>query len=260
MKKGERPEFSAGWWRDSQPKGLKSAAELGGALRDYESARGKLKSTGKAHDADDASEALDDIKKAVKAVIAEASKAKGNAEMEATADCLKKFDRGCAQESKWIDEHTGGSGGSDFATPDAYQAYLVAALKRLRSSGEMNFGFVLGKTAEAHRLALHRSKEARTLAMTLVKETGLHQMTFGTARPAKDKAGVLVLTLEGKQLPGMEKKGDLMLRKFTPLPFHKMALVADGKATEGPDDPDDTATGDARRSGAAPPVKSEKPG
>jgi hypothetical protein len=260
MKKGERPEFSAGWWRNSQPKGLKSAAELGSALRDYESAKGKLKSTGKARDADDASEALDDIKKAVKSVIAEASKAKGNAEMAATADCLKKFDRGYAQESKWIDEHTGGTGGSDFATPDAYQAYLVAALKRLRSSGEMNFGFVLGKTAEDHRLVLHRSKEARALAMTLVKETGLHQMTFGTARPAKGKPGLLVLTLEGKQLPGMGKKGELMLRKFTPLPFHKLTLVADGKETEGPDDPDETASGDVRRSGAASAARSQKPG
>jgi hypothetical protein len=67
---------------------------------------------------------------------------------------------------------------------------------------------------------------------------------------------VLVLTLERKQLPGMSKKGDLMLRKFTPLPFHKMTLVADGKETEDLDDPEDTTTDDARRSGAAPPAKS----
>jgi hypothetical protein len=258
MKKGERPEFSATWWQDNQPKGLKSASELGSALRDYETAKGRLESTGKARDADDASKALDDIKKAAKAVIAESSKAKGNTEMEATADCLKKFDRGCAQELRWIDEHTGGSDGSTFADPEAYHKYLVEALKRLRSSGEMNFGFVVGKTAEDHRLALHRSKAGRALAMTLVKETGLHQMTFGTAQPAKDKAGVLVLTVEGKQLPGMGKKGELMLKKFTPLPFHKMTLVGDGKETEDLADPDDTD--DARRSGAASPAKSQKPG
>jgi hypothetical protein len=255
MKKGEHPEFSVKWWKDSQPSGLKTAGELGSALRDYETAKQKLGSTGKARDADDADNALDDIEKAAKAVIAEASKAKGNAEMDATVDCLKKFDRGCTREHKWIDEHIDESDG--FVDPEAYREYLTTALKRLRSSGAMNFGFVLGKKAEDHRLALHRSKTARGLAMMLVKETGIHQMTFGTARPDEDEAGALVLSLEGKQLPGMAKKGARMLKKFMPLPFTKVNLAVAGKATADLDDPDDTDADDARGSGAT--AKSKRP-
>jgi hypothetical protein len=248
MTKGE-PEFSARWWRDSQPTGLdrKLAGNLGKALKDYETAKGKLESSGEARDADDAWEALDDIKKAVKAVISEASsKAKDNAEMDAAVDCLKKFGRGYSQQLKWIDEHINDSDGGAFADPEGYHDYLVVALKRLRSSGEMNFGLVLGKTAEDHRMALHRSKAARALAMMLVKETGIHQMTFGTARPDKGESGALVLTLEGKQLPGMARKGDRMLKKFTPLPFHKMTLVVGGREAEDLDDPEDTDTDDVR--------------
>ncbi len=257
MKKGEQPEFSAKWWKDEQPKGLKTANDLASALREYETAKHKLESTGKARDADDAWNALDDIETAVKAVISEAAKAKGNAEMDATVDCLKKFDRGCTREHKWIDEHIDESDG--FANPEAYRDYLVTALKRLRSSGEMNFGFVLGKKAEDHRLALHRSKAARALAMMLVKQTGIHLMTFGTARPDEDESGALVLALEGKQLPGMAKKGERMLKKFMPLPFHKMTLVVAGKEAADLDDPDDTDTDDARGSGATSPAKSKRP-
>jgi hypothetical protein len=256
MKKGEQPEFSAKWWKDEQPKGLKTASELGSALRDYETAKHKLETTGKARDADDAWDALDDVETAVKAVISEASKAKGNAEMDATVDCLKKFDRGCTKERRWIDEHIGESEG--FTDPEAYREYLVTALKRLRSGREMNFGFVLGKKAEDHRLALHRSKAARALAMMLVKETGIHQMTFGTARPDKGESGALVLTLEGKQLPGMAKKGDRMLKKFNPLPFHKMTLVVAGKEAEDLDDPEDTDTDDVRGSGPRSSAKSKR--
>jgi hypothetical protein len=259
MKKGEQPEYSAKWWKDHQPNGLKTAGGLGSALKDYDTAKGKLEASGEAPDADDAWKALDDIKKAAKAVIAEA-KAKGNAEMDATVDCLKKFDRGYAQELKWIDEHIKESDGGAFADPDAYHEYLVTALKRLRSSGEMNFGLVLGKKAEDHRLALHRSKGSRALAMMLVKETGIHQMTFGTARPDKGEAGALVLTLEGKQLAGMARKGDRMLKKFTPLPFKKVTLVMDGKEMEDLDDPEDSDTDDAGRSGPMSPAKSKRPG
>ncbi len=197
--------MSARWRRDNQPKGLKSAAELANALRDYEAPKAALEPAGQARDANHALNAPEEVKKPVKAVLAETSKAKGKAEREAATDCLPTFDLGGARQVKWIDEHTAGSDGSAFADPEAYQDYLVAALKRLRSSDEMNFGLVLGKTAKDHALVLHQSNAARTLAMTLVKETGIQQMTFGTARPAKDKAGVLVLTLEGKQFPGMSK-------------------------------------------------------
>ena len=242
MDKGEQPEFDARWWQKNRPDGLKSAGELAHALDNYTTAKGKLKKSGDIRDADDTWEALDDVKKAVKAVIAEASKAKGNAEMDATVDCLKKFDRGYAQQLKWIDEQIKEGDDSEFANPEAYRKYLFTALKRLRSSGEMNFGLVLGNNVEEYRMALHRSKAPRALAAMLVKETGVHQMTFGIARPDKGEAGALVLTLEGHQLAGMAMKGARMLKEFMPLPFKKVSLVVDGEEAEDLDDRNDPDT------------------
>jgi hypothetical protein len=249
MKKGEQPQFSARWWKSSQPKGLKSADGLESALRAYETTKTKLESSGEEADAKAAGGALDGIDKAVKAVLSEASKTKGNAEMDATVDCLKKFDRGSTQERKWIEEHTKAKGDDDddssFADPDAYKTYLITVMKRLRSSGEMNFGFVLGKKAEDHRIALHKSKSAKALGTMLAKETGIHLMTWGIARSSEDRAGEMVLELEGRQIPGMGKKGARMLKKFKPLPFKKLVLLVDGQEVADVDDPDDSDSDDA---------------
>ena len=256
MKKGETPQFSVRWWKGSQPKGLKSASGLESALKDYETAKGKLESTGEDTDAKVAYTALSGIDKAVKPVVAEASKAKSD-EMTATVDCLKKFDRLYAAERNWIEEHTEASDDGAFGDPEVYHAYLLTMLKRLRSSGEMNFGFVLGKKPEDHRLALHKSKSSKGLANILVKQTGIHQMTWGIARPDEERGGLLVLTLEGRVLPGMGKKAGRMLKKFKPLPFKKLALVVDGKEEledleapdDGIDDDDLETTGETQQDG-----------
>ncbi|HTW70717.1 MAG TPA: hypothetical protein VME47_12580 [Acetobacteraceae bacterium] len=262
MKKGEKPEFSVSWWKGSQPKNLKSAGGLESALKSYESARGKLESSGSGDDAEAAEKALDGVEKAAKAATAEASKAskaKGD-DMELTADCLKKFDYD--KEHRWIDEHVEEG---MFSDPDVYKKYLLTACKRLNSRGEMNFAFVLGKKAEQHRMALHPSKSGKALAGMLTKETGIHMFTFGVARSpesvgtdaSEDPNGAtseteeevgnktMVLALEGKQIAGMAKKGARMLKKFKPLPFSKITLMVDGKEVRDLDDPEDTDSDDA---------------
>ena len=189
-----------------------------------------------------ARDALGTVETAVDAVTTEAGKDKKNPEMALTIDALKKFDRLYPAERSWIEDHAEQDDDSVFADPDAYHDYLIAAMKKLRSGGQMNFGFVLGKKAEDHRLAVHRSKGSKALANTLVKETGLHAMTFGTATADENRAGTLVLLLEGRQLPGMKKKGERMLKKFKPLPFIKLSVMADGQEQEDIADPDDTDT------------------
>ena len=265
MKKGEKPAFSATWWKGSQPKDLKSAGALESALKSYEGAKGKLGSSGSGDDADAAAKALDGVEKAAKTVITEASssKLKGNAEMVATADCLKKFDYG--KEHKWIDQHVEEG---MFSDPDVYKQYLKNALKKLNKMSEvpgddtddddevddgdndegdlgkgMNFGFVLGKKAEQHRMALHKSKSAKALGNMLAKETGIRKFTFGVARPSENK-GEMVLELEGPQVPGLGKKGARMLKKFKPLPFTTIVLMIDGQVVKDIDDPEDTDTDD----------------
>jgi hypothetical protein len=239
MKKGEQPEFSAKWWKSSQPRGLKSADKLEDALKAYEATKKKLESSGDEDTAKAAKIALGTVETAVDAVVSEASKDKKSSEMALTVDALKKYGRLYGTEEAWIEDHTDKDDDSIFTEPDAYHDYLLGALKRL-GGGAMNFGFVVGKKAEDHRLALHRSKGSKALANALVKETGLHAMTFGTAMPDNNRSGVMVLVLEGRQLPGMQKKGERMLKKFKPLPFTKLVVVVDGKEVEDLDDPDDT--------------------
>ena len=150
-----------------------------------------------------------------------------------------------------------------FSDPDVYHEYLLKSLKRLRSAGQMNFGVVLGKKAEDHRLAVNKAKGGKGLAGMLARETGLHAMSFGVALTPKaageveseqqegesqdddggmgdERSSVLILQLEGRQLPGLKKKLTKMLKKFKPLPFKSVKLMVDGKEAEDIDDPEDT--------------------
>ncbi|MGH7042981.1 MAG: hypothetical protein ACREFY_12730 [Acetobacteraceae bacterium] len=262
MKKGEPPEVSAKWWKGSQPKGLKSAGKLDDALKDYETAKAKLGKSNDPADASAAAAALDAIDSAAKGVIAEAGKAKGAPEMEWTADALKKLDRPIAQERKWLDDNTEDDDGM-FSDPEVYHAYLLKSLKRLRSAGQMNFGVVLGKKAEDHRLAVNKAKGGKGLAGMLARETGLHAMSFGIALTPRaageieaeqqegesqddgsgmgdERSSVLILQLEGRQLPGLKKKLTKMLKRFKPVPFKSVKLMVDGKEAQDIDDPEDT--------------------
>jgi hypothetical protein len=257
MKKGEQPQFSAKWWKDSQPKGLKSAGGLESALKDYETTKDKLEASGEETAAKAANGALDGIDKAVKAVVSEASKVKGNADMDATVDCLKKFDRGYAQERKWIEENTDGG---VFSNPDDYRTYLLGGLKALKVKGEMNFALVLGKTAEDHRLALHKTKGSKQLKGTLTKETGLHLATCGIARTDEDPNAeddesedkVMFLQLDEKALAGMAKKTTRMLKKFKIKKFKQVVLKdASGKVIEDEVDATDTDTDETDLDAAA---------
>ncbi|MBW4091349.1 MAG: hypothetical protein HIU82_09600 [Proteobacteria bacterium] len=264
MKKGEQPELSAKWWKDSQPKGLKTAGKLDDALKDYDGAKRKLLQAGDAEAGAAANGALDAIESAAKAVSAEAGKAKNAPEMDWTVDALKKLDRLIAAERKFVDENVEDDDGM-FSDPDVYHEYLLKSLKRLRSAGEMNFGVVLGKKAEDHRLAVNKAKGGKGLAGMLARETGLHAMTFGVALTPKaageveaeqnegesqddgegmgdERSSVLILQLEGRQLPGLKKKLTKMLKRFKPVPFKSVKLMVDGKEVEDLDDPEDTDT------------------
>ena len=254
MKKGEQPELSAKWWVGSQPKGLKSAGKLELSLKAYENAKKKLESNGADDAATFAADVLGQVETAVGAVIAEASKDKKNPEMGFTVDALKKFDKLFGAEQVWIEVHAQEDDDGMFSDPEVYQAYLTKGLKRLRSGGQMNFGLVLGKKAEEHRLAVHKSKAPKALASMVAKETGLHAFTFGTAVPDEEKPMTLRLNLEGRQLPGLKKKGERMLKKFKPQPFQHIILMLEGKEVEDLADPDDTDVDEADEAQGPAPV------
>lgn len=265
MKKGESPELSAKWWSGSRPddkkKELKSGDKLESALKDYETAKAKLEKGPDSDLAAAATKALDAVEKLAGDVVSEAGKVKGNDAMTWTAECLKKIAVPIAKERRWILEN-GDEDDGMFSDPDVYRMYLRTALKRLKSSGEMNFGAVLGKKAEDHRIAFHKSKSGRPLASQLVKETGLHVMAFGTALTTKGvaeeeggesqptegeddladlKASTLILDIKEKIPPGLGRKLSKMLKKFK-VPFKSVVLKLDGKEVADEVDPNDTDT------------------
>ena len=265
MKKGESPELSASWWSKSRPedkkKELKSADKLESALKDYETAKSKLEKGPDSDLAALATKALDAVEKLAGDVGSEAGKVKGNDAMTWTAECLKKIAVPIAKERRWILEN-GDEDDGMFTDPDAYRIYLRKTLKRIKSAGEMNFGAVLGKKAEDHRIAFHKSKSGRPLASQLMKETGLHVMAFGTALTTKAvgeeeggesqssereddladlKASTLILDIKEKIPPGLGRKLTKMLKKFK-VPFKSVVLKLDGKEVPDEVDPNDTDT------------------
>src|SRR4051794_15272652 len=183
VKKGEAAEFSAKWWKSSQPKGLSSAAKLEQALKAYEECRLKLKSEAGKEALKLAMAALDTVETAAKATATEAGKAKGNAEMATTAQALNKLDfakERRAGEALVSEEDDGG-----LADPEQYRDLLRKGLRKLVGS-PMNCGFVVGKKPVEHRLVFHRSKSPRGLAAGAAAELGLHVMTFGIAMASED--------------------------------------------------------------------------
>ena len=238
MKKGEQAQFSAKWWKDSQPHGMTKARPLEVALHAYEEAKHALETHPSPQAARKADAALDAIEAALKAVIAEAARSR-TPESVATADVLKHLD--LDKERAWVTAHAKPADDDDDDSPFSeagYDAYLRKSQKRLRG-GPMNFAAVLLRKPADHRLALHRVQPPMTLGHLLMRETGSHLMTYGTAcaDPAKPRA--IQLTIEGRQLPGMKKKLTRMLRAFRPLPFVVITLHTGGSEIEDVVDPDD---------------------
>ena len=135
---------------------------------------------------------------------------------------------------------------------DQFRPYLLARLKQTKQSGAANFGIVFGRHPPEHRIAMHRTMAPRSLAAGLVRSTGLHAVTWGVAEPHPERPATLRLTLEGRLLPGLCKKGGRMLRVWRPLPFARMVLH-DGDV-ELPDVPDplDTELDDPPPAGVPP--------
>jgi hypothetical protein len=231
---GEQPELSARWWARNQPDGLSSAGRLEAMLKHYEMAERRFDRSGAQAEAEVVFDALIGVAAAAKAVVAEAAKAKKQPEMEATVACLNKFPRVIAAARQATAEQVEDDDGGKFGAPEAYQRYLLGALKRLRGAGQMNFGMVLGKKPEEHRIALQKSKSGKALAGMLVQATGLRQMTFGIARNDEARGDTMVLEPDGRDLPGLARKGSRMLKEFQPLPFKKMKVTG-----EEEDDDDD---------------------
>ena len=242
MKKNESPDLSAKWWKGSQPKALNktTATKLEKALSDYEDEKKKLEASGDEDVAKSARDALGTVESAADAVIGEASKDKKDPEMGFTVDALKKLRKMCDAEAEWIEKNTGENEEGMFSDPEVYHDYLTKALKRVKTAGQMNFGMVLGKKAEDHRLALNKAKGAGTLGKMVAKETGLHAFTFGIATQDEGDEHALRLNLEGRQLAGLKKKGERMLKKFKQQTFKRIILVLKGVVVEDLADPDDT--------------------
>jgi hypothetical protein len=151
---------------------------------------------------------------------------------------------GDAVKDAWISRVLGFEAGADddpdfdesaVASSDGYREYLQRALKQLRSRGSAQFGLVLGAKPEEHRIALHPTRAGNTLAAKLVKQTGLHVSTWGTAMPDPDRATTMLVEPE-RPVSGLKRRGEQMLRAFMPLPFAKIAIRIGSEIVEDGDE------------------------
>ncbi|HVY17418.1 MAG TPA: hypothetical protein VHB27_19505 [Rhodopila sp.] len=249
MKKNAQPVFEAKWWSTNQPKGLTKGKGLEAALEDYEKARAALQKSGAEDDVKPAVVAIGKVRQAVELVISEADKMKkappkgADAEdLGNTVDALKKFTRLYDSEKAELDKLVKEDEEDNNVFTDAvqYKKYLLKGLRKAAGGDPMNFGIVLGKAAADHRLALSKSKGPNSLGRQAQEATGLRVMTFGTLVEDPDRPEFVKLNLEGKQIPGLKKKTDRMLKAFKPLPYSHVILMVNGEEVDDLDDPDDT--------------------
>lgn len=252
MRKNATPEFDAKWWDTNQPKGLTKGKALSSALDDYKSAKDKLAKSGSEDDVRPAVIAMGKVRQAVEAVISEADKMKKAPPKGAdaddlgnTVDALKKFNRLFDSEKAELDKLVKEDEDDDnvFKDPDGYRKYLLKGLRKVPGA-TLNFGLVLGKKGGDHRLALSKTKGPQGLGRQVMEATGIHIMTFGTMTEDDQRDGFLKLNVEGKQLPGLKKKVDRMLKTFKPLPYTHVVLLVNGEEVDDIADPDDTDTDD----------------
>jgi hypothetical protein len=249
MKKNAQPEFSSKWWSANQPKGLTKGRALESALDDYEKARATLQKSGKEDDVKPAVIAMGKVRQAVEMAMSEADKLKKSPPKGAdaddlgnTADALKKFARLYDPEKSELDKlvKEDEDDNNVFSDPDQYKKYLLKGLRKAGGGDPMNFGLALGKTGGDHRMALSKSKGGQSLGRQVMESTGLRVMTFGTLFEDPDRANFIKLNLEGKQIPGLKKKADRMLKVFKPLPYSQVILMVNGEEVDDIADPEDT--------------------
>ena len=225
MARQDPPELTVRWWQDNQPKGLRAAPKLELALRAWDSARKRLDREIDEETLEQAEDRLEQVEDATHAAAAEAEKSKTIPDGAALATALRRLDRDIAAERKHLEKLADDLAAKDFATPAAFRAYLLKALKRVHGGLRMNFALALGQKPEDSRMALHRSKGGKALMGLLVRETGIHAVTWGTAAGDEKKGDVLTLAVEGKPLSGMARRGREMLKEHQPLPFKQMRLT-----------------------------------
>jgi hypothetical protein len=121
-----------------------------------------------------------------------------------------------------------------FASPEAHAAYLAKWAPRLK---RRTVNFALGmasKDPSEMRLNFHPKKAGRGLAAVLKKEGGAKKTTFGRAGTDAlsesvgaegEGARTLILTIEGRSIPSLEKRVRLMLRTLGVSVFGKVKIV-----------------------------------
>lgn len=256
MKKDAVPSLTAKWWKDNQPAALKTAKELGDALRDYETERGKFDRGPSAAGFDLCDDGLDRVEKAADKVRQEAEKAQKSGDkaaaedMRLTAEALKKYPKVISTERAAL-EKLAPEDDTVLGDPAKYQPYLAKQL-RLAKQEPRNFAGGITAKPDECRYVMHRVRPGDAMARELKAKRHLRKVAWGIAAAHETKPDTLVLNLECDPVPGLKLRSQLFLRFFKPLPFAKIELRREGVEIE--DLPDDEADvpGDAATAPAEP--------
>jgi peptidoglycan hydrolase-like protein with peptidoglycan-binding domain len=148
-----------------------------------------------------------------------------------------------------------GKSDDDDDADDMFDPEVLRRRARKLCRAPFRFALALAGKAEDCKLVLQRKGNPKVLGQALKKQTNLPKVTWGMASAAEEDEQVLVLEIQGKQLPGMAKKGKKLLKLHKLMPFRQIRLIVDGAEVEDLPDDDEAQAGaddrmDARRDDA----------
>ncbi|MDR3518867.1 MAG: hypothetical protein P4M00_23965 [Azospirillaceae bacterium] len=252
MKKNSQPELNARWWLSGAPKGLSTGDDLAKALGSYERARAAFDKAPDKPRLEACLTALAQIDAVASKVVGEIEKLLKRppittvfdaTDSRNTVEALKRLPVVIAAERKAVIKQgespepvaekadTEADDDAAFGNAEAYKAYLLIVLKKLKSQ-PLNFAVGLGKKSEDHRLLCHRSRNGKALAALIKRKTRLEVITWGQAWAHPEKNNTIVLSLEGRQPGRLKARVEQLLKVFKPLPFSFVVLMRDGQELE----------------------------
>ncbi|MGE0387172.1 MAG: hypothetical protein AB7Q97_20810 [Gammaproteobacteria bacterium] len=262
MKKNATPQLTAAWWNSNLPDALASANDFAKALAAYEIAAAAARKSGGADAHEALGTALAALAKSADKLRAEAEKAAkappkkgGTAEdYQNTVDALKKAGKLIDVAAKEAQKAAADVGDEEGEAEDAdssgllddedrYRKFLKMHMTKLKKAA-LTFGVGLGKKPDQHRVLFHKTKGGQQLANVIKRDTKLKALTFGVAGAHAEKPNVLVLNLDGKQLPGLKKKFREMFKHWKPLPFDQVMIMLEGNEVEDLPDVDEPEEGE----------------
>ncbi|MEM9145731.1 MAG: hypothetical protein AAGC57_05990 [Pseudomonadota bacterium] len=263
MRNNSTCELDPSWWNREKPKALKkSAGGFEKALAGYVKIQPSLRNGVDTNVKKSVDAVLGAIAGSAKDVISEAKALQKTCSdkaekkdlsntidvmgkpLQKALDAVRSEVEDLVSASDDEEEEAGAFGG-----PSAHGDYIRKLAPKLK---KRTYNFALGLKSNdpsEMRFLFHLKKGGRSLGAQLKSKAGSKKFTFGTAGTQapigpdgedESKARTLLLTLEGRKIPGLAKRVKVMLKSMKVASFSKVKIVVDGLVEESGEEDDDT--------------------